>query len=117
MKKIDAARLAGGLAGFSTQNLGPVKGLKFYRLWQELKAIQKEIGEYEQKIREDYGVKTEGNDPETIKAVNKALALMFDEEAIIKAEPFLTEEEFYGAVEGQLTFEGIELLMPIVCNH
>ena len=114
MKKIEIARLAAAVANVSNNGLEPKKGLKLYRFYQSLKAVQTEVSEYEQKLRKDYDIKEENNDEANIKAYNEALIVMLNEEADIKVEPFLSEEEAVDVFGKVLTMEGLNIILPMV---
>ena len=116
MKKIEAARLASAMAQVSNKGLDPKKGLKLYRFYQGLKDVQDEVREYEQKLRKDYGIKKEGNDLEMMRKYNEALAEILGEDADIKVEPFLTEEEAVDILGKALTMEGLSAVIPIVAK-
>ena len=117
MKKIEALQLARALGQLGDTKLGPKKGLKFYRFYLGLKGIQEELQEYDKKCREDFGIKDEDNDAEALKKHNEALAEMLNEEADIKVDPFLTEEELFTAVESKLSFDGLAILMPLLVKE
>ena len=114
MKKIEIARLAGAVAGVSNNGLEPKKGLKLYRFYQQLKAVQTEVSEYEQKLRKDFDIKEQDNDPDALKKYNEAFLEMLNEEADIKVEPFLTEEEAVDIMGKVLTMEGLNMVLPLV---
>ena len=114
MKKIEIAGLAGAIAQVSNNGLEPKKGLKLYRLYQSLKAIQTEAQEYEQKLRADFGIKEKDNDAESLKKYNEAFLEMLNEEADIKVEPFLSEEEAVEILGMVLTMQGLEIVLPMV---
>ena len=114
MKKIEIAGLAGAIAQVSNNGLEPRKGLKLYRFYQSLKAVQTEVQEYEQKLRRDYDIKEKDNDPDTLKKYNEAFIEMLNEEADIKVEPFLSEEEAIEILGKVLTMQGIEKVLPMV---
>ena len=114
MKKIEIAGLAGAIAQVSNNGLEPKKGLKLYRLYQSLKAIQTEAQEYEQKLRADFGIKEKDNDAESLKKYNEAFLEMLNEEADIKVEPFLSEEEAVEILGKVLTMQGLEIVLPMV---
>lgn len=114
MKKIEIARLAGAVAGVSNNGLEPKKGLKLYRFYQALKAVQTEVAEYEQKLRKDYDIKEQDNDPEALKKYNEAFLEMLNEDVDIKVEPFLTEEEAVEVFGKVLTMEGLNIILPMV---
>jgi hypothetical protein len=114
MKKIEAARLAGAMAQVSNNGLDPKKGLKLYRFYQSLKGIHAEVKEYEQKLRSDFGIKKSDNDIEVLKKYNEALAEMLNEDADIKVEPFLTEEEAIEVLGKALTMEGLSAVIPMI---
>ena len=115
MKKIEIARLANAVAQVSNNGLEPKKGLKLYRFYQSLKAIQTEVSEYEQKLRKDYDIKEKDN--ETLKAYNEAFVEMLNEDVDIKVEPFLTEEEAVDVFGKVLTMEGLNILLPMVAKE
>lgn len=117
MKKIEIARLAGAVAQVSNAGLEPKKGLKLYRFYQSLKSVQTEVAEYEQKLRADYGIKEKDNEPETLKAYNEAFMEMLGEEADIKVEPFLEEEEAIEVFGKVLTMEGLNIVLPLVVKY
>ena len=114
MKKIEIAGLAGAIAQVSNNGLEPKKGLKLYRFYQSLKAVQTEVQEYEQKLRNDFGIKEQDNDADTLKKYNAAFLEMLNEEADIKVEPFLTEEEAIEIFGKVLTMQGLEIVLPMV---
>ena len=114
MKKIEIAGLAGAIAQVSNNGLEPKKGLKLYRFYQSLKAIQTEAQEYEQKLRADFGIKEKDNDAESLKKYNEAFLEMLNEEADIKVEPFLSEEEAIEIFGKVLTMQGLEIVLPMV---
>ncbi len=116
MKKIEAARLANAMAQVSNNGLDPKKGLKLYRFYQSLKNVQDEVREYERKLRKDYGIKKEGNDLEMMRKYNEALAEILNENADIKVEPFLTEEEAIEVLGKALTMEGLSAVIPLVAK-
>lgn len=117
MKKIEAARLAGAMAQVSNNGLDPKKGLKLFRFYQILKGIQAEVREYEQKLRSDFGIKKSDNDIEMLKKYNEALAEMLNEDADIKVDPFLTEEEAIEILGKVLTMEGLSAVIPVISNR
>ena len=117
MKKIEIARLANAVAQVSNNGLEPKKGLKLYRFYQSLKAIQTEVAEYEQKLRADYDIKEEDNDKDAVKAYNEALLEILNEEADIKVEPFLEEEEAIEVFGKVLTMEGLNIVLPMVVKE
>ena len=117
MKKIEIARLANAVAGVSNNGLEPKKGLKLYRFYQSFKAVQTEVVEYEQKLRKDYDIKEQDNDAETLKQYNEAFLEMLNEEANIKVEPFLTEEEAIEVFGKVLTMEGLNAILPLVSKE
>ncbi|MBR5198751.1 MAG: hypothetical protein IKW20_02855 [Bacteroidales bacterium] len=114
MKKIEIAGLAGAIAQVSNNGLEPKKGLKLYRFYQSLKAVQTEVQEYEQKLRNDFGIKEQDNDADTLKKYNAAFLEMLNEDADIKVEPFLTEEEAIEIFGKVLTMQGLEIVLPMV---
>lgn len=114
MKKFEIVELAGAIAQVSNNGLEPKKGLKLYRFYQSLKAVQTEVQEYQQKLRADFDIKEEGNDPEALKKYNEAFIEMLNEEADIKVEPFLSEEEAIEIFGKVLTMQGIEKVLPMV---
>lgn len=116
MKKIEIAGLANAIAQVSNNGLEPKKGLKLYRFYQSLKAVQTEVQEYEQKLRADFGIKEQDNDndKENIKKFNESFWEMLNEEADIKIEPFLSEEEAIEIFGKVLTMQGIEKVLPMV---
>lgn len=114
MKKIEIAGLAGAIAQVSNNGLEPKKGLKLYRFYQSLKAVQTEVTEYQQKLRNDFGIKDGENDPEAIRKFNEAFAEMLNEEADIKVEPFLTEDEAIEVLGKVLTMQGLDMVLPMV---
>lgn len=114
MKKFEIARLAGAMAQVSNNGLEPKKGLKLYRFYQSLKSIQTEVSEYEQKLRKDFDIKDKDNDEEALKKYNAAFLEMLNEEADIKVEPFLTEEEAVDVLGKVLTMEGLNMVLPMV---
>lgn len=118
MKKIEIARLAGAVAQVSNNGLEPKKGLKLYRFYQSLKAVQNELAEYEQKLRADFGIKEKDNDPETLKMYNEAFVEMLSEDVDIKVEPFMTEDEVVEVFGKVMTMEGLDIILPmVVINH
>lgn len=114
MKKIEISRLANAVAQVSNNGLEPKKGLKLYRFYQSLKAVQTEVSEYEQKLRKDYDIKEKDNDAESLKKYNETFLEMLNEEADIKVEPFLTEEEAVDVFGKVLTMEGLNIILPMV---
>ena len=114
MKKIEIAGLAGAIAQVSNNGLEPKKGLKLYRFYQSLKAVQTEVTEYQQKLRNDFGIKEGENDPEAIRKFNDAFAEMLNEEADIKVDPFLTEDEAIEVLGKVLTMQGLDMVLPMV---
>ena len=114
MKKIEIARLANAVAQVSNNGLEPKKGLKLYRFYQSLKAVQTEVSEYEQKLRKDYDIKEKDNDAESLKKYNEAFLEMLNEDVDIKVEPFLTEEEAVDVFGKVLTMEGLNIILPMV---
>lgn len=114
MKKIEIARLASAVAQVSNNGLEPKKGLKLYRFYQSLKAVQTEVSEYEQKLRKDYDIKENDYDDLSLKMYNEAFLEMLNEEADIKVEPFLTEEEAVDVFGKVLTMEGLNIILPMV---
>lgn len=116
MKKIEIAGLANAIAQVSNNGLEPKKGLKLYRFYQSLKAVQTEVQEYEQKLRKDYDIKEKDNDAETLKKYNEAFVEMLNEEADIKVEPFLSEEEAVEILGKVLTMQGIEMVLPMIAK-
>lgn len=117
MKKIEIARLANAVAQVSNNGLEPKKGLKLYRFYQSLKAIQTEVAEYEQKLRNDYGIQEKDNDADAVKAYNEALLEILNEDADIKVEPFLEEEEAIEVFGKVLTMEGLNIVLPMVAKE
>ena len=117
MKKIEIAGLAGAIAQVSNNGLEPKKGLKLYRFYQSLKAVQTEVQEYEQKLRNDFGIKEQDNDADTLKKYNAAFLEMLNEDADIKVEPFLTEEEAIEIFGKVLTMQGLEVVLPMVVTE
>ena len=117
MKKIEIAGLANAIAQVSNNGLEPKKGLKLYRFYQSLKAVQTEVQEYEQKLRKDYDIKEKDNDADTLKQYNEAFVEMLNEEADIKVEPFLTEEEAVEILGKVLTMQGIEMVLPMIAKE
>lgn len=117
MKKIEIVRLAGAIAQVSNNGLEPKKGLKLYRFYQSLKAVQTEVSEFEQKLRKDFDIKEQDNDAETLKAYNAAFIEMLNEEADIKEEPFLTEEEAVDVLGKVLTMEGLNMVLPLIAKE
>ena len=117
MKKIEIARLANAVAQVSNNGLEPKKGLKLYRFYQSLKAIQTEVAEYEQKLRTDYGIQEKDNDADAVKAYNEALLEILNEDADIKVEPFLEEEEAIEVFGKVLTMEGLNIVLPMVAKE
>ena len=116
MKKIEIARLANAVAQVSNAGLEPKKGLKLYRFYQSLKAVQTEVSEYEQKLRKDFDIKEQDNDEASLKAYNEAFIEMLNEEADIKVEPFLTEEEAVDVFGKVLTMEGLDIILSMVAR-
>lgn len=114
MKKIEIARLASAVANVSNNGLEPKKGLKLYRFYQSLKAVQTEVAEYEQKLRKDYDIKEKDNDEKALKAYNEAFVELLNEDADIKVEPFLSEEEAIEVFGKVLTMEGLNIILPMV---
>lgn len=117
MKKIEIVRLAGAIAQVSNNGLEPKKGLKLYRFYQSLKAVQTEVSEFEQKLRKDFDIKEQDNDAETLKAYNAAFIEMLNEDADIKVEPFLTEEEAVDVLGKVLTMEGLNMVLPLIAKE
>ena len=117
MKKIEVARLANAVAQVSNNGLEPKKGLKLYRFYQSLKAVQTEVAEYEQKLRNDYGIQEKDNDADAVKAYNEALLEILNEDADIKVEPFLEEEEAIEVFGKVLTMEGLNIVLPMVAKE
>lgn len=117
MKKIEIARLASAVAQVSNNGLEPKKGLKLYRFYQSLKAVQTEVMGYEQKLRKDFDIKEKDNDEATLKAYNEAFMEMLNEEADIKVEPFLTEEEAVDVFGKVLTMEGLDIILSMVARE
>lgn len=117
MKKIEIARLANAIAQVSNNGLDPKKGLKLYRFYQALKAVQTEVSEFEQKLRKDFDIKEQDNDEASLKAYNEAFIEMLTEEADIKVEPFLTEEEAVDVFGKVLTMEGLNIILPMVAKE
>lgn len=117
MKKIEIVRLAGAIAQVSNNGLEPKKGLKLYRFYQSLKAVQTEVSEYEQKLRKDFDIKEQDNDAEILKAYNAAFIEMLNEDADIKVEPFLTEEEAVDVLGKVLTMEGLNMVLPLIAKE
>ena len=117
MKKIEIARLANAVAQVSNNGLEPKKGLKLYRFYQSLKAVQTEVAEYEQKLRNDYGIQEKDNDADAVKAYNEALLEILNEDADIKVEPFLEEEEAIEVFGKVLTMEGLNIVLPMVAKE
>ena len=117
MKKIEIARLANAVAQVSNNGLEPKKGLKLYRFYQSLKAVQTEVAEYEQKLRNDYGIQEKDNDADAVKAYNEALLEILNEDADIKVEPFLEEEEAIEVFGKVLTMEGLNVVLPLVAKE
>ena len=116
MKKIEIARLASAVAQVSNNGLEPKKGLKLYRFYQSLKAVQTEVAEYEQKLRKDFDIKEKDNDEATLKAYNEAFMEMLNEDVDIKVEPFLEEEEAIDVFGKVLTMEGLNIILPMVAK-
>lgn len=116
MKKIEIARLASAVAQVSNNGLEPKKGLKLYRFYQSLKAVQTEVSEYEQKLRKDYDIKEKDNDAEALKKYNEAFMEMLNEDVDIKVEPFITEEEAVEVFGKVLTMEGLNIILPMVAK-
>ena len=117
MKKIEIARLANAVAQVSNNGLEPKKGLKLYRFYQSLKSVQTEVAEYEQKLRNDYGIQEKDNDADAVKAYNEALLEILNEDADIKVEPFLSEEEAIEVFGKFLTMEGLNVVLPLVATE
>lgn len=117
MKKLEVARLAGAVAQVSNAGLEPKKGLKLYRFYQSLKAVQTEVAEYEQKLRADFGIKEKDNDDLSLKMYNEAFMEMLGEEVDIKIEPFLEEEEAIEVFGKVLTMEGLNIVLPLVVKY
>lgn len=117
MKKLEIARLAGAVAQVSNTGLDAKKGLKLYRFYQSLKAVQTEVSEYEQKLRKDFDIKEQDNDAESLKKYNEAFLEMLNEEADIKVEPFLTEEEAVDVFGKVLTMEGLDIILSMVARE
>lgn len=117
MNKLEIARLASAVAQVSNNGLEPKKGLKLYRFYQSLKAVQTEVSEYEQKLRADYGIQEKDNEPETLKAYNEAFMEMLNEECNITIEPFLEEEEAIEVFGKVLTMEGLNIVLPLVVKY
>ena len=117
MKKIEIARLASAVAQVSNNGLEPKKGLKLYRFYQQLKSVQTEVAEFEQKLRKDYDIKEKDNDPETLRKYNEAFMEMLNEEADIVVEPFLTEEEAVQVCGAVMTMEGLNAVLPLVAKE
>lgn len=117
MKKIEVARLANAVAQVSNNGLEPKKGLKLYRFYQSLKAVQTEVMEYEQKLRKDFDIKEKDNDEATLKAYNEAFMEMLNEDVDIKVEPFLTEEEAVDVFGKVLTMEGLDIILSMVARE
>lgn len=114
MKKIDIARIAGAIAKVSNNGLDAKKGLKLYHFYQSLKAVQVEMVEYEQKLKNDFNIQPSDNDPKMIQMFNEAFLEMANEEVDIKVEPFLTEEETVDILGKVLTMEGLNKVFPMV---
>lgn len=117
MKKIEITKLAKAVAKVSNKKLDPKKGLKLFRFYQQLKAVQTEVAEFEQKLRDDFGIREKDNDAEVVKAYNEALFEILNEEVDIKVEPFLTEEEAIEVFGDVLTMEGLDVVLPLVATH
>lgn len=117
MKKFEIVGLAGAIAQVSNNGLEPKKGLKLYRFYQSLKAVQTEVQEYQQKLRSDFGIVDGENDKESIKKFNEAFAEMLNEDVDIKVEPFLTEEEAVDVFGKVLTMEGLNIVLPMVAKE
>lgn len=115
MKKFEAIRLANSIGQLGDLGLNAKKGLCFYRLFLELKAIHKEVSEYEDKCRSDFGIKESDNDAELVRRYNEAMAEILNEEAELKTPPFLTEEEAYDSLKKKMTFSEMSQLMPLLC--
>lgn len=116
MKKIEIASLANAVAQVSNNGLEPKKGLKLYRFYQSIKAVQTELVEYQEKLRKDFDIKEEGNDEEALKKYNEAFAEMLKEDVDLKVEPFLTEEEAVDIFGKVLNMEGLNFILPIVAK-
>lgn len=117
MKKIEIARLASAVAQVSNNGLEPKKGLKLYRFYQSLKAVQTEVAEYEQKLRKDYDIKEKDNDEAALKAYNEAFMEMLNEEITLDVDAFLTEEEAVDVFGKVLTMEGLNIILPMVATE
>lgn len=117
MKKFEIVGLAGAIAQVSNNGLEPKKGLKLYRFYQSLKAVQTEVSEYQQKLRNDFDIKEQDNDEASLKAYNEAFIEMLTEDADIKVEPFLTEEEAVDVFGKVLTMEGLNMILPMVAKE
>lgn len=117
MKKLEIARLASAVAQVSNNGLEPKKGLKLYRFYQSLKAVQTEVAEYEQKLRADFRIKEKDNDDLSLKMYNEAFMEMLGEEVDIKVEPFLEEEEAIEVFGKVLTMEGLNIVLPLVVKY
>lgn len=114
MKKLEIARLAGAVAQVSNNGLEPAKGLKLYRFYQSLKAIQTEVAEYEQKLRKDFDIKEKDNDADVLKAYNDAFIELLNEDVEIKVDPFLDEAEAVEVFGKVMTMEGLAIVLPMV---
>lgn len=117
MKKIEIARLASAVAQVSNNGLEPKKGLKLYRFYQSLKAVQTEVSEYEQKLRKDYEPAWNKGNKELVEKYNEAFMEMLNEDVDIKVEPFLTEEEAVEVFGKVLTMEGLNIILPMVAKE
>lgn len=114
MKRIEAAQLAGAISQVSNVGLSPQKGLKLFRFYMTLKAIQTEIVEYGQKLMADYGIKEGDNDKDAVKQYNAALDAICEEEISLNVDPFLTEEECMEVLGKVLTMEGLAIVLPVI---
>lgn len=114
MKRIEAAQLAGAISQVSNVGLSPQKGLKLYRFYMMLKAIQTEVMEYGQKLMIDYNIKDGDNDKDVVRQYNAALDAICQEEITLNVDPFLTEEECVEVLGKVLTMEGMAIVMPVI---
>lgn len=114
MKKIEITNIADALSELSISELEPQKGLKVYRFYKQLREVQNEVREYHQKLRQDFGIKDKDNNVSDVHKFNEAFALLANEEADIKIEPFLTEEEAIEIFGKYLNMHGLDLILPIV---
>lgn len=116
MKKIEIARLANAVAQVSNAGLEPKKGLKLFRFYKALKAVQTELIEFEQKLRADYNIKKD-NDEATLKAYNEAFSEMLNEEITLDVDAFLTEEEAVEIFGKVLTMGELDMVISMVVDN